>query len=215
MALTEDFRHLLFIIYRILPFVVVAYFFITAILSGDLSGFLILVGLIMFSIITILVSKTEYMIDLIFNNYSAGNTNGANTIDGKMEVISKKLSQCNFITLGGSPLSYLPLSTYTYWFIFGYFVYVMNLNNVLAKNWGLMITMTILLVVDGYYNFSACVGSYILIPSIIGVLSGVMWAYIIGAKNHMIPMVSRKSQCGAQASRYSCRIKRTGQIVSA
>jgi hypothetical protein len=212
MALTEDFRHFLFIIYRILPFVVVAYFFITAILSGDLSGFLILVGLILFSIITILVSKTEYMIDLIFNNYNSNNT--TNTIDGKMNFISTKLSQCNFITLGGSPLSYLPLSTYTYWFLFGYFVYVMNLNNVLAKNWGLMLVMTILLFIDGYYNFSACVGSYIWIPSLIGVLSGVFWANIIGAKNHMIPMLSRKSQCSAQASRYSCRIKRTGQIVS-
>jgi hypothetical protein len=225
MSIAEEFKKFAFTVYRILPFIVVSFFFISAILSGDLSGFLILVGIILSSVITIIVSKTEYFLSGIFSektsslydnlpedikNFTTGETDNTSN---KAKII-KSLKHCNMFSLGESPVSYLPLSTHAYWFLFGYFIYVMKINNVLTKNWFLMLLMSCLLFVDGYYNRDACVGNYILAPIAIGMISGVCWALIIGPKNHMIPMLSKNSQCSAQASKYNCRIKRTGNVVS-
>lgn len=209
MPLAKDFRNISFITYRILPFIIVAYFFISSILSGDLSGFLILVGIVLSSLITIIISKSQYIIDNIFGLQQ--NMQGSPISE---TTIAESLAKCNLITIGETPLSYLPLSTHTYFFLFGYFVYVMSINLVLARNWFLLLIMSFLLFVDGYYNYSACVGKMVLVPIIIGAVSGVSWAAIIGPKNHMIPLLSKKSQCSAHQSRYSCRIKRTGQVVN-
>ena len=74
----------------------------------------------------------------------------------------------------------------------------------------------------GCYDIRCCISGIkmrhgtpiVLVPIIIGVISGVGWAVIVGPKNHMIPLLSKKSQCSAQTSRYNCRIKRTGQIIN-
>jgi len=222
----DEFRNFSFTIYRILPFIVVAFFFISSILSGDVSGFLILVGVILSSVITLLASKTQYVLNEIYENKikdlwdklpESNKTNDKN--DGsdnksKQERIIDSLKYCNQFVLGKTPVSYLPLSTHIYWFLSAYFVYVMSINNVLARNWFLLLSMSVLLFIDGYYNNTACVGNFIAIPAIIGAVTGVIWAVIVGPKNHMIPLLSTKNQCSAQTSRYSCRIKRTGQIVN-
>jgi hypothetical protein len=222
----DEFRNFSFTIYRILPFIVVAFFFISSILSGDVSGFLILVGVILSSVITLLASKTQYVLNEIYEKKikdlwdklpETNKTADKNVVspDNNKKKIIDSLKYCNQFVLGKNPLSYLPLSTHIYWFLSAYFVYVMSINNVLARNWFLLLSMSVLLVIDGYYNNTACVGSFIAIPAIIGAVTGVIWAVIVGPKNHMIPLLSQKSQCSAQTSRYSCRIKRTGQIVNA
>jgi hypothetical protein len=221
----DEFRNFSFTIYRILPFIVVAFFFISSILSGDVSGFLILVGVILSSVITLLASKTQYVLNEIYekkikelwNNIpdsKKDTTNDGSTDLKKQARIIDSLKYCNQFVLGKNPVSYLPLSTHIYWFLSAYFVYVMSINNVLARNWFLLLSMSVLLFIDGYYNNTACVGNFIAIPAIIGAVTGVIWAVIVGPKNHMIPLLSQKSQCSAQTSRYSCRIKRTGQIVN-
>ena len=222
----DEFRNFSFTIYRILPFIVVAFFFISSILSGDVSGFLILVGVILSSVITLLASKTQYVLNEIYENkikelwskIPESTNRTANLNDDSSENRQKKiiysLKYCNQFVLGKNPVSYLPLSTHIYWFLSAYFVYVMSINDVLARNWFLLLSMSVLLFIDGYYNNTACVGNFIAIPAIIGAVSGIIWAVIVGPKNHMIPLLSKKNQCGAQTSRYSCRIKRTGQIVN-
>jgi hypothetical protein len=228
-TIIDEARHISFTIYRILPFIVVAFFFISSILSGDVSGFLILVGVILSSVITILASKSQYLLTSIYDskthtlvadlNKKLSSTeqiavDAAGKATDKEDAIKKSIKYCNWFTLGNSPLSYLPLSTHIYWFLSAYFFYVMGINGVLAKNWFLLLTMSVLLYVDGYYNREACIGNYIVVPILIGIISGVSWAAIVGPKNHMIPLLSKKSQCSAQQSRYSCRIKRTGQVVN-
>jgi hypothetical protein len=221
----DEFRNFSFTIYRILPFIVVAFFFISSILSGDVSGFLILVGVILSSVITLIASKTQYVLTEIYekkikelwNNIipvSKKTTSLTDTDADKQKKIIESLTYCNQFVLGKTPVSYLPLSTHIYWFLSAYFVYVMSINDVLARNWFLLLSMSVLLFIDGYYNNTACVGNFIAIPAIIGAVSGIIWAVIVGPKNHMIPLLSKKNQCGAQTSRYSCRIKRTGQIVN-
>ena len=218
-TIISETRLFLFTIYRILPFIIVAYFFISSIFSGDVSGFLILVGILLSSIITILASRTQYFMNGIFDNKikvswdsipDGKKTTGA---DPKQKII-ESLKYCNWFTIGNNPISYLPLSTHIYWFLYSYFFYVMGINDVLAKNWFLLLVMSGLLFVDGYYNREACIGNYVIVPILFGIVSGVSWAAIVGPKNHMIPLLSQKTQCSAQTSRYSCRIKRTGQVIN-
>jgi hypothetical protein len=208
----------------ILPFIITAFFFISSLISSSTTGIFVLIGILLSSIITIITSKTEFLLNGIYDgkvkelydhlpenikNFTTGEIVGSNK-----DKIIKSLKHCNVFTLGESPISYLPLSTHIYSFIFGYFVYVMSINNVLAKNWFLILSLSVILVVDGYYRRDACVGNYIAIPIIIGLLSGIGWAILIGSKNHMIPSVSQQNQCSAQKSRFNCRIKRTGEVIS-
>jgi hypothetical protein len=75
--------------------------------------------------------------------------------------------------------------------------------------------ITVLVFADVLYNFNKCAQQYVLIPLIIGVFSGVIWATMIGKKNQMIPQEDIASKCEVTKGLYKCKIKRTGQVVSA
>jgi len=192
-----DFKGLLFLIYRMMPFMIVSFLVISSLFSGELSGFLLLVGIMLSSLITIGISHMPFLKE-------------ENTISGKMN----EMMECSLLTLNDSVLSYLPLSTHTFAFIFGYFIYILVTNKLFMKN-GLLIAMiTILLFFDILYNLINCAKIYVVIPLIIGVFSGVVWAVILGTTNQMIPQEDVGSKCSVTKGMYRCKIKRTGQIVS-
>ncbi len=191
-----EFKELLFIIYRIMPFIIVAFLVISSLFSGELSGFLVLVGIIISSLITIGISQTDFV-----KNVWAGK--------------ETELLKCSLITLNHSVLSYLPLSTHTFAFIFGYFLYAITSNSLVASNGMFIAIITLLLGFDMYYNFNNCVtGLFALIPAIVGVFSGVIWAAMIGKENQMVPQADPGSKCSMTKGMYKCKIKRTGQVVS-
>jgi len=190
-----DFKGLLFLIYRMMPFMIVSFLVISSLFSGELSGFLLLVGIMLSSLITIGISHMPFL--------KEENTNS-----------DKMMMECSLLTLNDSVLSYLPLSTHTFAFIFGYFIYILVTNKLFMKN-GLLIAMiTILLFFDILYNLINCAKIYVVIPLIIGVFSGVVWAVILGTTNQMIPQEDVGSKCSVTKGMYRCKIKRTGQIVS-
>ena len=94
------------------------------------------------------------------------------------------------------------------------FIYVIVTNKLVVKNALLIAVITILVFIDIAYNFTSCAEGFVLIPLIIGVFSGVLWAVIIGKKNQMIPQEDGTSKCNVTKGLYKCKIKRTGQIVS-
>lgn len=189
-----DFKELFFLIYRMMPFIIVSYLVISSLFSGELSGFLLLVGIMMSSLITIGVSQMEFIIQGIKDA-------GIN------------MSECSLLTLNDQPLSNLPLSSHTFAFIFGYFIFVIVTNKLVVKNALLISIVTILVFIDMVYNFNSCAQQFVLIPLIIGVFSGVIWAIIIGKKNQMIPQEDKASKCSVSKGMYKCKIKRTGQVV--
>jgi hypothetical protein len=194
-----DIKDLLFLIYRMMPFIIVAFLVISSLFSGDFSGFLLLVGIIISSLITIAVSSFV--------------VKGIETT--KMDEWYKKMHNCNILTINETVLSFLPLSTHTFAFIFGYFIYVIVTNKVVVKNALLIAMLTILVFIDVLYNFNSCAEGYVLLPLIIGVFSGVTWALMIGKTNQMVPQEDRASKCSITKGLYKCKIKRTGQVVSA
>jgi hypothetical protein len=197
-----DIKDLLFLIYRMMPFIIVAFLVISSLFSGDFSGFLLLVGIMISSLITIAVSSfvvkgIEAKDPDIMNNWY------------------NDLHNCNILTINETVLSFLPLSTHTFAFIFGYFIYVIVTNKLVIKNALLIAMVTILVFIDVLYNFNSCAKGYVLLPLIIGVFSGVIWALMIGKKNQMIPQEDGASKCNVTKGLYKCKIKRTGQVVSA
>jgi hypothetical protein len=188
-----DFTDFVILIYRMMPFIIVAFLVISSLFSGELSGFLLLVGIMVSSTMTMAVSQMEFV------------KTGMNSIN---------MAECSLLTLNDTPVSNLPLSTHTFAFIFGYFIYVIVTNKLVVKNALLIAVITILVFIDIAYNFTSCAEGFVLIPLIIGVFSGVLWAVIIGKKNQMIPQEDGTSKCNVTKGLYKCKIKRTGQIVS-
>ncbi len=177
-----------------MPFIIVSYLVISSLFSGELSGFLLLVGIMISSLLTIGISQMEFITQGIKNN----NIN---------------MSECSLLTLNDQPLSNLPLSSHTFSFIFGYFIYVIVTNKLVGKNALLIAIVTILVFIDVTYNFNNCAQQFVLIPLLIGLFSGVIWAIIIGKKNQMIPQQDRASKCSINKGMYKCKIKRIGQVV--
>jgi len=196
-----DFKEFFILIYRMMPFMIVSFLVISSLFSGELSGFLLLVGIMISSLITIGVSHMDFIKEL---------WNPSGSPNGEME----KMVECSLLTINNSVLSYLPLSTHTIAFIFGYFIYAIVTNKLVVKNALFIAIITILVFIDMVYNFNSCAKEYVIIPLIIGVFSGVLWAVIIGKKNQMIPQEDGASKCSVTKGLYKCRIKRSGQVIS-
>ena len=133
-----DIKDLLFLIYRMMPFIIVAFLVISSLFSGDFSGFLLLVGIMISSLITIAVSS------FVVKGIEAKDTT-------KMDDWYKNLHDCNILTINETVLSFLPLSTHTFAFIFGYFIYVIVTNKLVIKNALLIAMVTILVFIDVLY----------------------------------------------------------------
>jgi hypothetical protein len=189
-----EFIGLLFLIYRMMPFMIVSFLVILSLFSGELSGFLLLVGIMLSSLITIGISHMSFI---------------------KPEQLDiTNMMKCSLLTLNNNVLSHLPLSTHTFAFIFGYFIYILVTNDLVVTNALLIAMITLLLFFDILYNLINCAKIYVVIPLIIGVFSGVLWAVILGTKNQMIPQEDLASKCSVTKGLYKCKIKSTGQIVS-
>ena len=218
MSIISEFKFFAFTFFNILPFVITTFFLISSIISSTTSGFFVLVGIILSSIITILVSKTDFVLNGVYNSkvstlyenlpQNIQNFVTGETLNSNKDKVIKSLKHCNVFTLGMSPISYLPLSTHIFWFIFGYFLYVLFINNILANNWFLLTSLSALLFFDAFYKRDACVGNFIFLPIFIGLLSGIAWAFFLPQKSHMVPSLSTQSQCSANKTRFNCKIKR-------
>jgi len=179
---------LMFITYRIMPFIMVSFLVIISLFSGDISGFFVLLGLIISSLITIVVSKSPPI---------------ATNVD------ADKLLKCNLITLGGTTLSNLPLSTHIFSFIFFYFIYVTRLNFSMQSNALLLFLLAGILTADVVFNYFNCVSQLIWLPLIIGGVSGFLWAVMIGPQFHMVPKAESTPSCKVTNKSYGCKVKRT------
>lgn len=179
---------LMFITYRIMPFIMVSFLVIISLFSGDISGFFVLLGLIMSSLVTIVVSKSPPV---------------ATNVD------ADKLLKCNLITLGGMTLSNLPLSTHVFSFIFFYFIYVTGINKSMQINAFLLFLLAGILTVDVVFNYFNCVSQLIWLPLIIGGVSGLLWAAMIGPNYHMVPKAESTPSCKVTNKSYGCTVKRT------
>jgi hypothetical protein len=187
---------LLFITYRILPFIMISFLVITSLFMGELSAFLVLVGVLLSSIITVIVSKSDFVKKQMFD--------------------TDLLQKCNLISFDGHVLSNLPLSTHIYAFLSAYFIYVTNYHGIIGvmNNAILIGTLLMILVVDMWFNYNNCLKSGIVaIPLLIGGFCGWLWPQIIGRSSHMVPNSKSGGKCKISSDKsnkkFQCMMKRT------
>lgn len=185
-------KDILFFIYIIMPFIMVAYLLITTIFTGSFSGVLVLTGLLIATIIVITVSS------FISDN-----------LQESVNPLGKLLSFNN------STLSKLPLGTSTFAFMFAYFTTVIVKNDIVSSNLFLITTLTVILVGDiVFQRTSGGMGDYAIVPALIGGFVGLIWASILPKSSQMIPSSLEQSKCDTKKGIYRCRIRKTGEIVS-
>ena len=180
-------KDLFYIIYKIMPFIMVAYLLITSIFASSFAGLMALVGLLITTIITIMVSR-----------------------------FIPNLSQTpsdTILTFEGWKISNLPLSTHTFAYMLGYFVYVIVKNDMVSSNALLISALTLILVGDLTFQLKNSSNGYVIIPAIIGSLLGWAWAAMLPKKTQMVPQSYEQSKCNVKKGIYRCRIRRTGEIV--
>ncbi len=169
-----------------MPFIMVAYLLITSIFASSFAGLMALVGLLLTTGITIMVSR-----------FIPTTQNPSDTI----------------LTFEGWNISNLPLSTHTFAYMLGYFVYIIVKNDIVSSNGLLISALTLILVSDLTYQLANANNGFIIIPAIIGLGLGVAWAAMLPKTAQMVPQSYEQSKCNVKKGIYRCRIRRTGEIV--
>lgn len=197
-------------IYKILPFILVSYFIISSFLGNDFSGFLIFLGILMSSFLTIIIGGISPIKQMLEKSI------GDSTDDIKY---ANRINEYKILKFGeiGNPLTLFPLGTNTFGFILGYFLMVLSMNgskssNLFQSNWLLLLVLSLLLAFDIKTNYNY-IGGLVIIPAAIGITMGILWAIMIGKKNHMIPKKAT-STCAMSSSRnYKCVLNKNGTIL--
>lgn len=192
-----------FVVYRMMPFILVSFFLLSSIFGGDLYGFYVFLGLLVTSLVPWFMGQSEFIKNQIFN--------GMNDSD-----IIAKLKTCNLISISESPISFLPLSTHTFTFLFGYFFWVITkTNGAWANNWGFFLFLSLLAIFDMYYNSKNCYGYWTYLVGAIGVILGIIWAVIFGKSNWLVPQKSKQGGCSLnKKNEYSCQLTTSGRLLT-
>lgn len=201
--------NILYISFRLAPFILVCFFSLSSILNQDFKGLIYLAGLLMTCGIVIMFGNVMGSQTSIFES-------GSNAI-------------CNTITLSGSgPLSTLPLSQTVFGYTFFYLLYIILQytlgpvnNNLVNQNIPTLVIFPLLIVTDFIWNLSnKCASFYAVLASlIIGSGCGVLWSYIIdstGMTNlQYFNGLSNQETCSQPtAQTFKCRLYKNGQLVS-
>lgn len=195
-----DLFGLLYLFFRLSPFIVASFFSLISVFNSDLKGFIYLVGLIFSTAITM---GTGHLIPFSFPSTSSDTAStvanaavGASAVAAATSIITPTSSTtssspttsggippvCNTLSLGGfSGFSKVPLSTAVLSYTFFYLVYTIGKNNMGLYNIPTLILFPILILSDigwnvqnGCYPLLGCVVSLLVAGGI-----GVFWSYIV------------------------------------
>ena len=197
-----DLFGLLYLFFRLSPFIVASFFSLISVFNSDLKGFIYLVGLIFSTAITMgsgtlleTVVPSGASTSTATNPSTTAITSTATTVGapaGTTGTAAPTASVttnsggiqpvCNTLSLGGfSGFSKVPLSTAVLSYTFFYLVYTIGKNNMALYNIPTLILFPVLILSDmgwnvqnGCYPLLSCVVSLIVAGGI-----GVLWSYII------------------------------------
>jgi len=165
MADLSNLSNILYIAFRLAPFLIVSFFTMNSIFNYDYKGLIYLVGLLLTTALTISISKTG-----VFKDY--GNT----------EVENKELLICNTLTLlSTGPLSVIPLSILVSVYTISYLMYFIYLKRAWVHNVSTYIIFVILILGQIYWTqANKCSNmTAVMAAIIIGAGGGVLWGLLI------------------------------------
>ena len=173
--------------------------------------FLVFLGILLSSVVTYIVGAIPPIKTML-----------ETTIGKKGENIDyDKINKYKILKFGSDPFTLFPLGTNTFSFILGYFLMVLSMSDSkkggdtfkpFKSNWILLLILSLLLGFDVSTNFKY-IGGLVIFPVAIGILMGVIWAIMIGKKNHMIPKKAT-TKCSMNTSKnYKCVLNKNGTIL--
>jgi len=164
---------LLYLFFRLAPFIIVSYFSLSSIFNQDLKGLIYLVGLLIASFVTIIVGN---IIPMSFTYGVDDVTNDLRQVNGV----------CNMITIGkdGTFLK-IPLGISMLSYTLIYLVYIIAINHIELDNLPTLIILPLLILGDLIWNIANdCYKPFGIIVSIAcGSLMGWAWAAIVNSFN--------------------------------
>ena len=192
--------NVLYMFFRLSPFIIVSYFTLQSILNQDLKGVIYLVGLIVTSFIVYLIAS------MLPEEPVSKNSNDL------MKV------KCTQLTIGsGEPISKLPLSQTVFGYTLTYLSYFIGVNNLQSQNIPIFILFPVLILGDIFWSTTNSCSSlkYLLISLIISSIVGLLWAMLIESTGvggfAYLTGIANKDVCSRPTkSLYKCRsIKKT------
>jgi hypothetical protein len=165
---------LLYLFFRLAPFIIVSYFSLSSIFNQDLKGLIYLVGLLIASFVTIIVGN---IIPMSF-------TYGVDDVN--MNELRQVNGVCNMITIGkDGSFSKIPLGISMLSYTLIYLVYIIAINHIELDNLPTLIILPILILGDLIWNIANdCYKPFGIIVSIAcGSLMGWAWAAIVNSFN--------------------------------
>jgi hypothetical protein len=189
--------NILYMFFRLAPFIIVSYFTLQSVFNQDLKGLIYLIGLLVTSIVVVLLGN-------ILKKFSPPK--------GLMPTDYSKI-RCTQLTLGNSqPISVLPLSQTVFGYTLAYLGYFISINNLQTQNIATFIIFPILIISDIMWSTVNICSSpkYLLISLILSALFGTLWAMIIDSTNSpdlaYMSGISNKDVCSKPTkSLYKCR----------
>ena len=189
--------NILYMFFRLAPFIIVSYFTLQSLFNQDLKGVIYLVGLLVASFVTIVLGG-------VLKKFSPPK--------GLMPTDYSRI-RCTQLTLGNTqPISILPLSQTVFGYTLAYLTYFIAINNLQTQNIATFIMFPILIMSDIIWSTSNLCSSpkYLLISLIIGGIIGTLWAMIIESTNMpnlaYMSGVANKDVCSKPSkSLYKCR----------
>lgn len=153
--------NLVYLFFRLAPFIIVSYFTLQSVFNQDLKGLIYLVGLLFASIATVIIGNI--LPDEVNND------------------VARDI-KCNTLTLGATgPISKLPLSQTVFGYTLAYLSYFIGTNNLQTQNIPTFVIFPLIIIADMFWNIMNTCSStiYLITALIIGGLIGALWAMII------------------------------------
>lgn len=192
--------NILYLFFRLAPFLIVSFFTLQSIFNQDLKGLVYLIGLLIASVVTILLGNFIPTPDVSLT-------------PNQQQQSKYSKAKCNYLTIGANqPLSKLPLGQTVFGYTLAYLSYFIAVNNLTTQNIPTFVIFPILILADVMWNtMNGCSTNIFLLTSlIIGGLIGALWAMIIDAMQitnlAYFSGISNKDVCSKPSrSMYKCR----------
>lgn len=162
---------LLYLFFRLAPFIVVCYFSLSSLFNQDMKGFIYLVGLLLACFLTFLIGNSIPL------SYTFG-VNPNNTEERR--VIENGV--CNMITIGkDGSFSNIPLGISILSYTYFYLMYIIQKMKIASANIPTLLFFPFLILGDLIWNVNNnCYAPFgIVIAMMIGSIFGLIWAYIV------------------------------------
>jgi len=193
-----DITSILYISFRLAPFILVSFFSLASIINQDIKGLIYLIGLLIASAVAIIFGNTfDFAI-----TPSSPNT-----------LYDDTTRTCNLLTLTKTgPLSKLPLSQVVFSYTFGYLMYIIGKYKLASQNIPTIIIFPLLILFDWLWmtNNNCASSMAVFLAMIVGGSVGAGWSALIDSlklsKYQYFSGLSTKETCSLAANQsFKCR----------